>query len=76
MDKFRFYICPVNIASQESSQLLRIFFMCEKFGCLPQPGSLLEQDNKIIEAFELINSVINKHENDELEKSKKEMNKK
>ena len=52
-----------------------MFFMCEKFGCLPYPGSLLEQDNKVMEAFELINFEVHKHENEEMEKSKKEMNK-
>lgn len=50
--------------------------MCKEFKCLPYTGSLYEQDNKMLEMFELINSEVNKHEHDEIEKSNKEMKRK
>ncbi len=71
--KFRFYICPVNISTDDITFWVRTFFMCEKFGCLPYPGSYLEQDSRTTEAFEIINFEINKYNNNLIEKSKKEM---
>ena len=74
VNKYRFYICPVNVASYETTIFLKTFFMCEKLGCLPYNGSLFEQDNLMVDAFEIINAEISKHENSQLEKSKKDIN--
>ena len=49
--------------------------MCKEFKCLPYPGSYMEQDNRLLDGFEIINGIIKKHENDEIEKSNKEMKK-
>lgn len=70
---FRFYICPVGIASEETENLLKMFFMCKEFKCLPEQGAYLDQDNRTLEAFEISNSEINKFNNNEMEKQKKEM---
>ncbi len=72
-DKHRFHICPVGVVSEESNRLLKMFFICKEFKCLPDEGALLDQDNRIIEAFELINTTINKFENSEIEKQKREI---
>ena len=37
---------------------------------------LLDQDNRIVEAFEIISSEISRHENEEMEKQKREMKQK
>ncbi len=70
---FRFYICPVGIITEETESLLKMFFMCKEFKCLPEQGAYLDQDNKTLEFFEICNSEINKFNNNEIEKQKKEM---
>ena len=74
--KFKFFICPVGCSSDDSDFFIKTYFLCEKLGCLPEEGGLLDQDNKIVEAFEIISSEISRHENDEMEKQKREMKQK
>ena len=73
--KFKFQICPVGIASNDTDFFIKTYFLCEKLGCLPETGGLLDQDNKTVEAFEIISNEINKHENEVVEKQKQEMEK-
>ncbi len=47
--------------------------MCEKLSCLPEEGGLFDQSNRIVESFEIISSEISKHENDEMNKQKQEV---
>ena len=74
--KFRFHICPVGTSSEDSDFFIKTYFLCEKLGCLPEEGGLLDQDNRIVEAFEIISSEIARHENEELEKQKREIKQK
>lgn len=71
--KYRFHICPVGISSEDSDFFLRTYFLCEKFSCLPEEGGLFDQNNRIVESFEIISSEISRHENDELNKQKQEI---
>ena len=74
-DKYRYHICPVGIADEDTVEMLRTFSMCKEFKCLPCPGAYYEQDNRLISTFELINIQINRHEQKEIERSNKEMKK-
>ena len=73
--KFRFHICPIGISSDDTDFFLKTYFLCEKFGCMPEQGGVLDQDNKLMEAFSIINSEINKYEQEETEKQKREVDK-
>jgi len=42
---------------------------------MPEQGGVLDQDNRLMEAFSIINSEIGKHEKKELDKQKRETDK-
>ena len=73
--KFRFHICPVGVSSDDTDSFLKTYFLCEKFGGWPNEGGLLDQDNRLMEAFSIINSEIGKFEKKELDKQKRETDK-
>jgi len=73
--KYRFHICPVGVSSDDTDFFLKTYFLCEKFGCMPEQGGVLDQDNRLMEAFSIINLEIGKHEKKELDKQKKETDK-
>lgn len=73
--KFRFHICPVGVSSDDTDFFLKTYFLCEKFGCLPEEGGLLSQDNRLMEAFSIINSEINKFEKKQLDNQKRDIDK-
>ena len=54
-NEFSFYTCPGNFFCYACMELVHAFVMYEK-GALPHPGSLFDQPNKIIEAFNVIAS--------------------
>jgi hypothetical protein len=44
-----------------SNEYLRLFLMCKEFHCLPYEGGYLDQPAIYIEAFELIQDIINEY---------------
>ena len=61
--------------SDDTDFFLKTYFLCEKFNGWPNEGGLFEQDNRLMEAFSIINVEINKHEKKELDKQKQDMEK-
>ena len=61
--------------SEDTDFFLKTYFLCEKFNGWPNEGGLFEQDNRLMEAFSIINVEINKHEKKELDKQKQDMEK-
>ena len=61
--------------SDDTDFFLKTYFLCEKFNGWPNEGGLFEQDNRLMEAFSIINAEINKHEKKELDKQKQDMEK-
>ena len=74
--KFRYHICPIGAISYDSDMFIKTYILCKDIGCLPQEGGLFNQDNRMMEAFTIINSEIKKHENSEMEKHNREMKQK
>lgn len=74
--KFRYHICPIGAISYDSDMYIKTYILCKDIGCLPQEGGLFSQDNRMVEAFSIINSELKKHENAEMEKHNREMKQK
>lgn len=55
---------------------IKTYILCKDIGCLPQEGGLFSQDNRMVEAFSIINSEIKRHENAEIEKQNRGMQQK
>lgn len=63
-------ICPVYVISQESIRFLNLYHLCKNFSVLPEAGGLFDQENQIVEAFEIISSTSNMIENEEQKKAR------
>ena len=61
--------------SDDTDFFLKTYFLCEKFGCMPNEGGVLEQDSRLMEAFSIINSEINKFEKKKMDEQTREMDK-
>lgn len=57
--------CPVSMVTDDSRRMVRLFLLCHAVapsfggpviipGPLPAPGGVLDQDNRTMEAFEVI----------------------
>jgi hypothetical protein len=44
-----------------SNEFVKVFNMCKEFHCLPFDGGYFDQPGRWIEAFELIQSIINQY---------------
>jgi TorA maturation chaperone TorD len=44
-----------------SNEFLKLFLMCKEFHCLPFEGGYLDQPAIYIEAFELIQNIMNQY---------------
>lgn len=44
-----------------SNEYIKLFLMCKEFHCLPYAGGYLDQPAYLIEAFELIKSIIDQY---------------
>jgi hypothetical protein len=44
-----------------SNEYIQVYLMCEKFHCLPFEGGYFDQPARWIEAFELIQSIIDQY---------------
>ena len=51
---------------------IKTYSLCKELKCLPEQGALLDQDSRMLEAFDLLSSETNKFENAEVEKQKNE----
>lgn len=45
-----------------SNEYLKLFLMCKEFHCLPYEGGYLDQPAVYIEAFELIQGIMNQYQ--------------
>jgi len=51
----KFKVCPLSWITDDSWSYLELFQLCKILNVLPEEGGLLDQDNKTIEAFQIIN---------------------
>ena len=61
--------------SDDTDFFLKTYFLCEKFNGWPNEGGLFEQDSRLMEAFSIINSEINKFEKKKMDEQTREMDK-
>ena len=72
--KFKLNICPIKVISPTSIQFINLYHLCKTFNSLPNAGGVFDQDNRTMEAFEVITSESNKIENEETKKIKNKTN--
>lgn len=67
--------CPVSHISPFSAYCIDLFWDCHNVSqgdimchVLPDNGSMLDQDNKLMSAFSLIKSEFNQHQKEQLKK--------
>lgn len=58
IDDIGFTLCPGNFYSKSAEGLIEAYYFFER-GILPYPGSLMDQPNKIIEIFRVIEAYKN-----------------
>jgi len=54
----KFKVCPLSWISSDSWYYLELFHLCKILSCLPEEGGVLDQDNKTMEAFQIISTEI------------------
>lgn len=69
LGKFRLEICPLRVITDDSKLWLDLYNLCKTFQCLPNSGGLQQQDNRTMQALEIILSESSKIHNEELKKS-------
>ena len=69
-DSILYKTCPVNFYNQRFVSYIDLFRHFDK-GLLPFEGGLLEQPNKIMDVFNLIETLKIEHDRDRMEKQQK-----
>ena len=64
-------VCPPSIITSSTRYLLNLYHLSKTFNALPDNGCILDQDNKTLEAFMVIESEIGKIQEESVEKSKR-----
>jgi hypothetical protein len=64
------YRCPLQLITHQTSQYYR-FYGFYKNGYLPLDGGLLYQSHKLLQAFDIIDAAVNKHQKEQ-EKTRRE----
>ncbi|HDH44764.1 MAG TPA: hypothetical protein ENG66_05170 [Thermococcus sp.] len=57
----KFKVCPLSWISSDSWYYLELFHLCKTLHCLPEEGGVLDQDNKTMEAFQIIATEIQRY---------------
>ena len=68
MGGIKFKVCPLGVITEESVNFFNLFTICKEFNKLPENGGIYDQDNRTMQAFEIIANESAMIENKEMKK--------
>ena len=67
---FLIEVCPPSIITDNTRYMLNLYHIAKTFSTLPDSGSILDQDNKTLDAFMVIEAEIGKMHEENMDKTK------